>query len=237
MNFKIHLTYFLIALGIVMFSNQAVYAQKETAAVFQGDSETIFPEKPAHNLIRDNLYFALITNHFNYNPLLDSRDEKSELIEMNRKYCLNDFEINRAAPVAINSYFNYCTIPIDSTKHSHTKEFYLNKSKNQKTAGWVCLGMGTTMIIVGSVGFANNYDKTSTDLASDVNTVLNASFFTLIFTAGVLCDIVSIPLFASAHHNKKLAATLSFDNQHIYSPLNKSLSRNVYPSLTVKIRL
>jgi hypothetical protein len=134
------------------------------------------------------------------------------------------------------SYYNTSFLR-DSTRHLESREFYLNKSKKQNTEGWCILGVGTTFIIAGTIGFVNETNKEPDDVISGVDSVLKAGLFIAVILCGIVTDLISIPFFISSSHNKKMAATLSFDNQHIYSPLDKSLSRNVYPSLTLRIRL
>jgi hypothetical protein len=184
MNFKIHLTYTLLALGLVMFSNQAVNAQNGSA----------------QNINSEKLNFAFAANQINF------------------------------------SLYN-STFSLDSTKHLESKEFYLNKSKKQKTEGWYFLGIGTTFIIVGTIGFVNETNKTPNDVVSGVDSFLKAGLFGAVILGGIVSDLISVPFFISSSQNKKMAAILSFGNQHIYSPFNKSICRNAYPSLTLKIQL
>lgn len=127
--------------------------------------------------------------------------------------------------------------PHDSTRYLETKEFYLNKSKKQKTEGWYFLGIGTTFIIVGTIGFVNETNKTPNDVGSGVDSFLKAGLFGAVILGGIVTDLISVPFFISSSHNKKMAASLSFVNQRIYSPLDKSLGRNVFPSLTLRIKL
>ncbi len=143
-----------------------------------------------------------------------------------------------AFPSNLNTFalFN-SAFQLDSTKHLQLKEFYLDKSKNQKMGGWICLGMGTTFIIVGTIGFNNETNKTINDVETGVDSFFKTGLWGTLIVCGIIADIISIPLFISSSHNKKMAATLSFSNQTLYTPLNKSYSQNVYPSITLKIRL
>ena len=228
MNLKMNLTYLLLLLGMVMFSNRAVYAQKGSAAIFQADATTNLPKRSAQDSTRGDLCLGLTTKQISYQSRLETRDKELEFIAMNRKYYRKDAEINKASPVVLNSSFGYYTPPRDSIKHLETKEFYLSKSKHQQTAAWVLLIGGTAMLIGGAMAFDKSWDEgsnTQTDILG------------IITFAGLVADVVSIPFFISASKNKKKAASLSFGNQNIFSPLDKSYCRNAVPSLTLRIRL
>jgi hypothetical protein len=239
MNLKMNLTYLLLLLGLVMFSNRAVYAQKETTSELLSDATANFSERLAQNLSRNDLEFGLTTNQLSYKSRLETRDEEAELIAMYRKYYRKDAEIGKASPVVLNSSFNYYSFSKDSTIHLETKEFYLNKSKNQQSAAKTLVGVGTTMIVVGSIGLIISVTSGLIDTVnsghSGAEPFVVASL--LITMTGAAADLVSIPFFISASNNKKKAATLSFGNQTIYPQLDKSYFGNTVPSLTLRIKL
>lgn len=235
MNLKMNLIYLSALAGLVMFSNQAVYAQKGSASIFQADAASNLLKRSALDISRGDLCLGLTVNHINYKSHCGTRDEKSEFIAMNRKYYRKDAEINKASPFLLNSSFNYCSFPKDSRNHLKTKEFYLHRSKNQKTTAWILFGTGTAMVFIGMIGISlealilhpplpGGGEKDFTPYAN-------------IISIGTYADLISIPFFISAHHNKKKATSLSFGNQAIYSPPDKSYYRNVYPSLTLRIKL
>lgn len=105
-----------------------------------------------------------------------------------------------------------------------SKEYYLEKSKKQKTTGWVMLASGAAVTIVGVIGFSStDWDESSSDAYA---------FMTL---GGPLISLGSIPFFISSGSNAKKAATLSFKNQPILMPQQGSLVQNSQPSLSLKI--
>ena len=116
-----------------------------------------------------------------------------------------------------------CQTPETST---WTKEDYLKKSKNQKTAAWVLLGGGLGMAIGGFVINLNgdwvgpNQNKGSW----------------LIYTGGA-ATLASIPLFISAKKNKKRAASVTINNQHILLPQKSSLCLRMQPAISLKMNL
>lgn len=107
-----------------------------------------------------------------------------------------------------------------------SKEYYLEKSKKQKTTGWVMLAGGAVITIVGLIGFSSTYDDTS------YSTTDAYGFMTV---GGPLICLGSIPFFISSGSNAKKAATLSFSNQPILMPQQGSLVQNSQPSLSLKI--
>lgn len=91
----------------------------------------------------------------------------------------------------------------EASKADETKNYYLEKSKNQKTTAWILLGSGTAMAIGGAIGFSENFWESSADT------------YGYIMIAGIVADLVSIPFFISASKNKKKAASLAFNIQNV----------------------
>jgi uncharacterized membrane protein len=107
-----------------------------------------------------------------------------------------------------------------------TKQDYLKKSKNQKTAAWILLGGGSALVVTGIL-LSNN-----------------ASFDNLGTTAGVaivggLSMLGSIPLFLASGRNKRKAMTAStfFKIETVPVIQHASFARKSYPALSVKINL
>jgi hypothetical protein len=82
---------------------------------------------------------------------------------------------------------------------SHTQEYYLRKSKRQKTTAWILLGSGVTLITSGII-IAANQEEAGIEAA-----------IPLVFISGpgIVTSLVSIPFFISSSHNKKRAGALS----------------------------
>lgn len=110
--------------------------------------------------------------------------------------------------------------------NEYTKEYYLQKSKNQNTAAWILLSAGGLMTIIGAVSFNDSWDNGS---ASSTDT---AGFIML---GGVASSLVSIPLFISSGKNARKAAKLSINNQAISLPQQNNIVKNYNPSLSLKI--
>jgi hypothetical protein len=241
MNLKMNLIYLSLLIGMVMFSNQAVNAQKGSAFIFQRDAADNLLKRSFRDTNQGDLCLGL-TNQKCYKSRLETRDEESNFITMNRKYYRKEAEINKALPVDLNSSFNYYSFPNDSTNRAEITHFYLNKSKHQQTAAWVLLGAGSTMAIIGMIGAT----RASAEMVGSLFTLdsqtltkatANGTTYSFIMLTGLAADLVSIPFFISASKNKKKAASLSFGNQTFYAPPDKSYSQNLVPSLTLRIKL
>jgi hypothetical protein len=115
----------------------------------------------------------------------------------------------------------------DSTQ---TADYFLQKSKNQKTAAWILLGSGTALSIVGIVGLASNtvemlYESTPADT------------YAFLTVAGAGIALGSIPLFIASGRNYHKAATISFKGQRLYIPQQNNVSFRSQPSVSLAIPL
>lgn len=123
--------------------------------------------------------------------------------------------------LVINSYGQEAVI------QPQTSDWYLQKSKNQKTTAWVLLISGTAMTIGGALAFDKNYDESSYS-ATDISGI--------IMLAGVVADLVSIYYFVRAGQNKRKAASLSFNMQNYLPYQENSVALTPAPSMLVRIR-
>ena len=78
------------------------------------------------------------------------------------------------------------------------KAYYLNKSKNQKTAAWILAGLGGAMMVGGAIGFAQNFEVFGPGGETEA----------AIMIAGAPVALASIPFFISAARNKGRAEVL-----------------------------
>lgn len=119
-----------------------------------------------------------------------------------------------------------------------SKQDYLDKSRNQKTTGFILLGGGVAMIAVGSALFMGDLADTAISC-----TYLNCSSGsgmesgTVIFTVGGLAALGSIPVFISSRKNARKAAQVSFRNEPTYIPKYVGNIPREIPSLNFSIPL
>ena len=107
-----------------------------------------------------------------------------------------------------------------------SKEYYLQKSKNQKKAGWILLAAGTVMAVGGGIGFSNNWDLFQNSTKADV--------YGSIMLGGIVADLVSIPVFISSGRNSRRAARVSVSSQVRDFPRGYSYVQP-HPAISVKI--
>lgn len=108
-----------------------------------------------------------------------------------------------------------------------SKEDYLQKSKNQKTTGWILLAGGTTMAVAGLISMSNQ------DFWSSDNSDYDAAG--ILFLGGLAVDLASIPFFISSAKNARKAATISFNYQKVYFPQHNTFVAKAQPAITLRI--
>ncbi len=107
---------------------------------------------------------------------------------------------------------------------AHSKDYYLQKSKTQKTIGWVLLGAGTATLVGGLIKASG----TSNDLGDIGDGVVPALI-------GLGADLASIPFFISSGKNKRRAASVAFNAQPAPLVQQKGWYANAYPAISLKI--
>ena len=108
-----------------------------------------------------------------------------------------------------------------------SKDYYLKKSKHQKTVGWVMLGGGVAMTTIGLV-MTSHVVKSSYDPFEGTGPLIVAM-------VGIASALGSIPLFISSAKNKGRASTLSFGTPRLLLPQQNTLAWKVQPTLRLKI--
>ena len=90
-----------------------------------------------------------------------------------------------------------------NTEKMKMRDDLLIKSKNQKTTGFLMLGLGAAAAVTGAIMFDQNFDIMSdgNDGAANAGGVL--------FIAGGLSVLGSIPLFIASSNNKQKAMAIS----------------------------
>lgn len=105
-----------------------------------------------------------------------------------------------------------------------TKQDYMKKSKNQKTAAWILLGGGTAAGIGGVLWATSNLF--SKDSGPEI-----------LVAMGGAAVIGSIPLFIAAGRNKHTAMNLSFRFQQVPLLNGNSFTRVPLPSVGIQLSL
>ncbi len=110
---------------------------------------------------------------------------------------------------------------------SNSKEYYLQKSNNQKKTGWILLGGGAVLATVGGIGFSENFGIFTDNATGDG--------YGFMFLTGVISGLSSIPFFISSGNNARRAATITFYLNPSLNANSNSLVQNYQPYLGFKI--
>jgi len=106
-----------------------------------------------------------------------------------------------------------------------TAEYFLKKSKQQKTAGWVLLVGGTTLAVASGSAFDTSWDSSSSDTDA----------YGFLVIAGVIADLVSIPCFISSARNKQRANQIKLNSSsELNIPLNK-FQQDIKPAFALHV--
>ena len=114
-----------------------------------------------------------------------------------------------------------------------TKETLLLKSKKQKKAAKILLITGGSVILLsGAVAVAEGLMFVATYGSNEDNI---GAAFAAVFTVGLLSCAASIPFYIAAGHNKRKAASISFQQQKAPFLQNNSIAGKMVPAVSIKI--
>ena len=146
------------------------------------------------------------------------------------------FEALRAAVLQNNGLasISYCNVDMHPKSlklnsflqdQPYSKEYYLHKSKNQRTIAWVMFIGGTAFFLAGTyIALDNLYGEPTT--AAPV-----------LFWTGTASMLGSIPFFISAGKNKRKAASITFINEKIWMPQQGALVGKMQQGISLKLSL
>jgi hypothetical protein len=114
----------------------------------------------------------------------------------------------------------------------------LKKSKNQKTAAWILLGSGTTLIIIGGALALHDFGEGLGNIfnPNPQPTRDNSTAAGLLAITGVASMLSSIPLFISASKNKHKAISITFKNDLVPQLKNSSIIKVPLPEISLVVR-
>lgn len=116
----------------------------------------------------------------------------------------------------------------------------LDKSQRQKKTGVILLGAGGASLVQGGVLILNGSEEAVNCLGSLNCTGSEGEEWaagTVLFIAGGLAMLGSVPFFISAGNNKQGAAKLSLDSKPIYLPRNTHNGPRAHPAIQISIPL
>lgn len=114
------------------------------------------------------------------------------------------------------------------------KTDWLQKSKNQKTAAWILLGVGAGLDIAGIATTASNADKGLINTFGGNEKVNHGAEYAL-YIAGTAALAGSLTLFIASKRNKIKAASITFKNLVVPQLQNSTVFNKPIPALSLKI--
>jgi hypothetical protein len=124
-------------------------------------------------------------------------------------------------------FFLLFTLSAFSQNKANNKDYYLRKSKHQKTFFYAFAGTGTGLIITGII--------LKTAHSGPYTEYYTGGFLVV---GGLAAVAISVPFFTASKKNKhRAAASLSFKNEKTQQLNKNNFVYKPVPSLTLKIRL
>jgi hypothetical protein len=120
------------------------------------------------------------------------------------------------------------------------KQDYLDKSRKQKTTGYILLGGGVTLLVVGSIIYMTNGVElvgSCIGLNCSSSAANGVGSGVAMITIGGLAALGSIPFFISSSKNINKAVHLSFRNEPTNIPKYAGNIPRSVPSITYSIHL
>jgi len=131
------------------------------------------------------------------------------------------------------AFYTYAQeIPAANVKN---KQYYLGKSKSQKTVGWIIFGVGATALLTG---LTVRTAETSFYIITIGSSSNSSNAPEILMIGGVVFMVGSIPLFISAHDNKLKALELSIvPKMEENAELIQMYVGKYQPAISLKIKL
>lgn len=136
--------------------------------------------------------------------------------------------MNRLILVIVLLCFSFGKLHAQDSTNKILIEEYIKQSENQKKTGLIMLGAGVGATALGTVMFALAW--------SGGSEVLGGSGVVL-FTAGAISTLVSIPIIISSASKARKAANLSIQSRSLPGIQPNGISSVIYPALNLSIPL
>ena len=113
------------------------------------------------------------------------------------------------------------------------------KSQHLKTTGWILLGSGVGMMTVGIVLIANDVNNTSNNYNNNDDVSGKALTGAILFSAGFVASIGSIPLLVigGVMHKKAMRASAFLNVEKVPDSRISGIPLQPFPALGVRINL
>lgn len=114
---------------------------------------------------------------------------------------------------------------------NNTRDYYLTKSKNQKTIGWILAGSVAGLIVGDQDNSNNGSNNSGLDLGPNFDVGL------WLVGGGIAAGLASIPFFISSRKNARKAGAIGLSNQKIVMPQGSAFTTKMQPTVSLKIPL
>lgn len=121
--------------------------------------------------------------------------------------------------IALNSFGQV------NTDSAALKESYLLKSKSKKQSGWLLLGGGVGIAVIGLIVSGGD---------SELDQYIVGRGLTI---GGGVAALASIPFFSSSKKYKDRAASIGLSQQPLFIPQKNLVSLKHQPALVIRIRI
>lgn len=134
--------------------------------------------------------------------------------------------MNRLILLIVLLFFSFGNLYAQDSTNKILIEEYIKQSENQKKTGLIMLGAGVGATALGTVMFALAW--------SGGSEVLGGSGVVL-FTAGAISTLVSIPIIISSASKARKAAKLSIESRSLPGIQPNGISSVIYPAINLSI--
>ncbi|MDB5249188.1 MAG: hypothetical protein JWQ40_3582 [Segetibacter sp.] len=124
-----------------------------------------------------------------------------------------------------------------TTDTTFSSEYYLQKSRDQKSGGALMLLAGTAMSSIALIMGLHQLSDAVFNTFSDTPPKKAGAATEVLFYTGIGLSLGSLPLFIASKRNSRVAATISLHNQKTLYPQQNSVALKNQPALTLRVPL
>jgi hypothetical protein len=108
----------------------------------------------------------------------------------------------------------------------YSSEYYMQKSRKMKTAGWILIGAGSVLGITGYLVYQNQINSYTNNLD---NALLNTAGSTVMMVGGSAMVVVGIPVLIRSGYYKRKALSMSANLK--FEQVQTGISMIQYPAI------
>jgi hypothetical protein len=113
-----------------------------------------------------------------------------------------------------------------------SSEYYMNKSRKMKTAGWILISAGAVMGVTGYLVYQNQLYSNSGGLDTQIGNTFGSLFLSV---AGAAVVVVGVPVLIRSGYYKRKALNMSAMLK--FEPNQTGISMKQFPAVGLRIQL